>query len=424
MIKHIYIIIVICLAFHGICHAEIVEHTDSLVRLNPNIDFVESTLVSSPQDYPYINYSQNAIIKNGADWHDFYNLISDIDSTTINIVHIGDSHLQADIMTGHLRELLQNRYGNAGRGLIIPFKMANTNEPRDYSITSSDKWTSSKITQAQWINSMGFTGISITPNKSLSNLKITTKSRSQYKPFNALRLYKQGNISVNEAYISNGDSCQVFYDDDYIDFMLNDTTSTMNLNLCFEKNSTIWGFDLSNDTTGIVYNTIGNNGATYENYNRIPKFSQQISMLIPDLIIISLGANEAFSNITPQFFRHSIHVLVSSLQYHNPQAQILLVTPMECQRRKYIRRNGRRRSRTYVINERIQELRNIILDYAADNNIAVYDWYKIGGGNGASTHWVEDNLLSHDRIHNTAKGYELQGKLFYEALINDILQNQ
>ena len=206
--------------------------------------------------------------------------------------------------------------------------------------------------------------------------------------------------------------------------MLNDTTSTMNFNLSFENNSTIWGFDLSNDTTGIVYNTIGNNGATYESYNRIPRFSQQISMLIPDLIIISLGANEAFSNITPQFFRHSIHVLVSSLQYHNPQAQILLVTPMECQRRKYIKRNRRRRSRTYVINERIQELRNIILDYAVNNNIAVYDWYKIGGGEGASTHWVEDNLLSRDRIHNTAKGYELQGKLFYEALINDILQNK
>lgn len=228
---------------------------------------------------------------------------------------------------------------------------------------------------------------------------------------------------VSESSISTDDSCHVVYTDEYIELQLNDTTSTLNFNLSFQKSAALWGFELSNDTTGIIYNTIGNNGATYESYNHIPEFSQQISMFVPDLIIISLGANEAFSRITLDSFRHAIHKLVSSLIETNPQSQLLLVTPMECQRRHYVKRKGRRRRRSYSINEKVLDLRNVILDYASDNNIAVYDWYTIGGGAGASTHWVEDNLLSRDRIHNTAKGYELQGTLFYEALINDINTN-
>src|SRR5450631_1614697 len=45
----------------------------------------------------------------------------------ISIVHIGDSHLQADFFSGEVRKLLQQQYGNAGRGLMFPFKQANTN---------------------------------------------------------------------------------------------------------------------------------------------------------------------------------------------------------------------------------------------------------------------------------------------------------
>lgn len=35
---------------------------------------------------------------------------------------------------------LQKTFGNAGRGLIVPLKLAKTNEPRDYSIISDIDW--------------------------------------------------------------------------------------------------------------------------------------------------------------------------------------------------------------------------------------------------------------------------------------------
>ena len=87
---------------------------------------------------------------------------------------------------------------------------------------------------------------------------------------------------------------------------------------------------------------------------------------------------------------------------------ILLVTPMECQK------NGR-------INQKIKQFRNVIIQFGKDKNIAVYDWYEVAGGDNASSKWVKDRLMGGDRIHNTSKGYYLQGTLLFEALTNDII---
>ena len=50
----------------------------------------------------------------------------------LTIVHIGDSHLQADMATARIRDIIADRIGSRGRGLILPFRAAGTNEPRDY----------------------------------------------------------------------------------------------------------------------------------------------------------------------------------------------------------------------------------------------------------------------------------------------------
>ena len=35
----------------------------------------------------------------------------------------------AGFITGEIRNILQNRFGNAGRGLVFPYKVANSNSP-------------------------------------------------------------------------------------------------------------------------------------------------------------------------------------------------------------------------------------------------------------------------------------------------------
>ena len=76
------------------------------------------------------------------------------------ILHIGDSHFQADMASAVTRYRLADLYGAGGRGLVVPFRLAGTNEPTDYSIRSSDPMATSKLLKKPWAVTPGFTGIS------------------------------------------------------------------------------------------------------------------------------------------------------------------------------------------------------------------------------------------------------------------------
>ena len=148
-----------------------------------------------------------------------------------------------------------------------------------------------------------------------------------------------------------------------------------------------------------------------------------VAMLSPDLFIVSLGTNEAFGKVADENMRSEIDCMIRDLRKYNPDAKILLTTPMECQRAKRVARRktrrGRRRavySKSFSVNENVKRMRNVILRYGKDNGIPVYDWYEVAGGDGASTAWVENGLMNTDRIHNTFAGYKLQGDLLYNAL--------
>lgn len=60
----------------------------------------------------------------------------------LNIVHIGDSHIQADIFTNTIREILQNQYGNGGLGFTFPYSLIGTNGSRYVKYISNAKWES------------------------------------------------------------------------------------------------------------------------------------------------------------------------------------------------------------------------------------------------------------------------------------------
>ena len=162
---------------------------------------------------------------------------------------------------------------------------------------------------------------------------------------------------------------------------------------------------LSGDRPGLFYHAIGNNGAAYETYNRIGNVGAGIAPLSPDLIIISLGTNEAFGKLNTTSFKNSVDRLVKNIRAANPDALLLLTTPMECHRSVATTRkvrvkgkNGKRRtvnrtSRSYSVNPNIAPLRNVILDYGKEHGIAVYDWYEVAGGRGASSSWISNKLF-------------------------------
>lgn len=428
-----------------------VDEDDREAREHPVIEYDEEIDIPIPG---FIKVSTNRIQLNGADWSRLREAIKNSSRGAVSIVHIGDSHVQADIATGTTRDLLQYDYGDGGRGLITPLKMSGTNQPVDYTFSSESNWNSVKLMKHPWTRTMGFTGTSITPATSQSTLTVATSSRDDYDPFSSFLLFHKGRLTVTG--ITGDDGRPVAFkaipSRDYTQVILAEPQTRANVAIDTSGDLTLFGAYLSGDRPGIVYNTIGNNGATYATYNSIGGIGTGIQPLHPDLVIISLGCNEAFGRLDTQAFTRNIDKLVKDIRQANPQAQLLLVTPMECHKSVYTtkskkvkvpvkskKRKGKRsrkssrrtttrtvtsKVKSYAVNNNIAPLRNEILRYGRDNNIAVYDWYTVAGGAGASNTWISNGYFSHDRVHHTSRGYHLQGRLLYEALIDEFGRRQ
>ena len=153
----------------------------------------------------FIHRNANHIILNGADWSQLRNAFLASGDRPVSIVHIGDSHVQADISSGTTRELLQYDFGNAGRGLVSPLKMSGTNQPNDYVFQSRNSWNPVKLMSPTWRQTMGFTGTSIRPMTASAEITIGTSDRDDYDPFRSLTLFHNGSLTVKSVTSGSGE---------------------------------------------------------------------------------------------------------------------------------------------------------------------------------------------------------------------------
>ena len=104
----------------------------------------------------------------------------------INIVHVGDSHIQADFLTDVIRKSLQSQFGDGGYGFTFPYILAKTNGTRSVKYTSTTNWKGrlnvSPISSAMKI---GLSGIGLSTDD--SNFKIQINTIKEL-PFNSIKV--------------------------------------------------------------------------------------------------------------------------------------------------------------------------------------------------------------------------------------------
>ncbi len=342
----------------------------------------------------------------------------------INIAHIGDSHIQADHFSGTIRQKLQLKFGNAGRGLIFPYRVAKSNEPFTYKTTSNSNWEAKRNVFYQTPLPIGVSGFTIETADSCSEINLTVKDQPGLGySFTDFTLFQEKDINNYDITVCDELNCEkgtfkstdksitsfvseIKFDKPMRQIILrNQVTDTLN-----QKTTRIYGMLLENDSSGILYNMIGVNGAEYKHYKMSKYFTEQLSYLNSDLVIVSLGTNEAFfPNFDKALFYTNIDTLITSIKTANPKASVLLTTPADSYRRV---RKGR------VKNPDMKLARLTIINYCLQHNMPYWDLYEIMGGYGSMAKWFTAKLAAKDRVHFNAKGYQIQGDLFYNALMN------
>lgn len=141
----------------------------------------------APITYPFIRHDLNRFTNEETGLKHFYTQLEKLESRqrrTVNIVHIGDSHLQADFFSGMFRQLMHKRFGTAGRGLVFPFKLARTNSPVDIKAYSNTRWEIKRNVSPSLPLPIGISGITLRTSDPDFMLKLSLGSNGQHLDYN------------------------------------------------------------------------------------------------------------------------------------------------------------------------------------------------------------------------------------------------
>jgi lysophospholipase L1-like esterase len=336
----------------------------------------------------------------------------------ISIVHIGDSHVQGDLLTQPIRRHFQRRFGNAGRGLVVPGRVASTNESYNIFSCSEIFWSAKRCVHPDEPMPIGVSGITIGTKSPNATIDIHMRDLWQDYSFNKVRLfYLKNQNSFNFVFRDTLNRelarIQTRENDPIINYstvVLPKPVEAIRIEAVKENEqqnqAVVFGVSFENGEGGVLYHSIGVNGAKYKHYNASQFFATQTTALKPSLIIVALGTNEAldFPHLDVMFFHH-IDDFVSSLRQNNPNAKFILTTPPDAFRLKT------------EINPGIKVIRERILRYAVENGLAFYDMYSAMRGEGSAKEWQQCGYLRPDGIHFTREAYEYQANLFFHAFI-------
>jgi len=122
------------------------------------------------------------------------NLQTNATSQKVNIVHIGDSHIQADLMTNVVREKLQDTFGNGGRGLIFPHNLARTNGSWDVKFSSNESWNNHRIVSPVNGSNVGLSGILLSSRNDDFAIEVNAKEADNF--FNLIKIITPKNANA------------------------------------------------------------------------------------------------------------------------------------------------------------------------------------------------------------------------------------
>ncbi|MBK8556204.1 MAG: hypothetical protein IPL65_10765 [Lewinellaceae bacterium] len=335
----------------------------------------------------------------------------------ISIVHIGDSHIQGNFMTEQVRYRMQDAFGDAGRGVIFPYKLAGTNGPRDYLVETDARWKGSNCQRnLAETTPYGLTGFCLETTQDKGDLIVRARDTSSTRtsPFTKVTIYYRKSPKSFPFEISDdvtNQQARRLIEDDYSSTFFFDRP-VVQFKLLFQRTSpeqlslAIDGICLENELAGIVYHSIGVNGGKFMDFARAAFFSKQVGNLQPDLIILSMGTNEAQGASGPKGLYGQMQELYDQLKANAPGVPILLTTPAD----SYLRGKG--------FNPYMPQVSDVIRRFAKDHNLALWDLYALSGGEKSAHYWKSSGLMSSDSVHYSKAGYLVQGKLFYQSLMN------
>jgi lysophospholipase L1-like esterase len=332
----------------------------------------------------------------------------------ITILHYGDSPTTADLITGDIRAQMQARFGDAGRGYTLVAKPWAWYGHRGVEISSSGwKIRTGVGLIRDGIYGLGGAAFDGKPG-AWSRFRIADSAQSAveieylaHSGGGSFTVMADGNQIAAQSTASDGQAAA------FLTAPLPPGTKIISVQPS-AGSVTLFGVDFRRGEKGLLYDSLGLNGATTSVLARVMQpeiWKQELDHAAPALIIVNYGSNESsFGRFVHTMYANELRLAIARIRQLAPNAPILIMSPMD--------RGERTGLDEIETMETIPEIVAIQRQVAAETHCAFFDTYDAMGASGSMARWytASPRLVTADLLHPTPQGAKIVAGLFLGQL--------
>lgn len=347
----------------------------------------------------------------------FYEALArrDTISRPVRIAYYGDSFIEADIMTGDLRSMLQSEYGGSGVGYVpVSYSMTGFRPTVKQSFSGWD--AHSKIDSTGFNNryqdisgnyaflsdSTAFTllrGV----KKYAAHLDTCTISSIYFRTYGTTRLSASVNKLISKSFKVNGDG-------ELQEASINGKIGSVQWTIDQCDSATFYGISMES-SPGLCLDNFSIRGSSGIHLNQIPlqTYLDFHKLRKYDLIVLQFGLNITAHRVMDYTkYKNQMKTVIDHLKEAFPEAGILLIGIGD---REDIDDDGE----LHTLPE-VKALIRFQQAIAAENHIAFYNLYKAMGGEGSIVEMVDKGWANRDYTHINFKGGKHMAGILFESL--------
>ena len=320
----------------------------------------------------------------------------------VRIVHYGDSPTTADLITGDAREMLQERFGDAGPGFILIAKPWAWYGHHGVEVEGTG-WKIDTAVGSMREGEYGLGGASFTgPVGAESRIRLDARKSTSVE-VEYMQAPGAGKVEVlaDGTVVGEVDTSGDVKQNGAETVALPAGTKEVVLRV-EDAPVQVFGVAFGTGTKGITYDSIGLNGASTTVMSRAfePKeWGDALEHRDPDLVIINYGTNESsFPSYVEKQYEPELRRAIARVRAALPQASILVMSPMD--------RGARGGGDVISTMPAIPRLAEIQQRVAAELGCGFFNTYQAMGGNGTMERWYDGHprMVAADLIHPTPQG--------------------
>lgn len=338
----------------------------------------------------------------------------------VRIAYLGDSFIEADILTADLREMLQRHYGGCGVG-FVPVTSA-INEFRPTVRHDFKGWESHSATDSIGFNRslQGLSGqyffpsdgayVELRGQDDYASLLDTCRRASVF-----FRVRSGGRLTLSARINRGEDITRTFLPSDSLQQMVVEgAIGSVRWTVEQADSAIFYGVAMDDNKGGITLDNFSLRGTTGLSLRRIPMGAlRQFNALRPyDLIVLQYGLNVAHEEVNNYaYYATGMRPVLDSLKQAFPQAGILVVGVGD---RDYKDEEGILRTMPCI-----KSLLRYQQRLAADNAVAFWNLYEAMGGEASMAKLVEADppQANLDYTHINFRGGHYIAGLLYDVLV-------